>query len=128
MRSTKLVGALAVAIALAFSPVLHAQELVLPPDLSTTSATPIEIPGQGVKMGMPIPIPGNRIDRIDPRVNPEFFMGLPIPISGPTGFIGRMDYLLLNDGGVLGNTPFGYARFFSYEDYTRFLRLHPPTR
>ena len=103
------------------------QTLVLPPDLGTTSATPIEIPGKG-RMSLPRPIPKGGVDRFDPRRSPEYFMGMPVPLPRPERTIGQFDYVRLSDGGVLGNTPFGYARFFSLEDYQLFLRKHPPTR
>ena len=117
----------ATAIAIVAGVSAFAQTIVLPPGIGTMSATPIEIPGKGL-VSLPIPIPSYGIDTFDPRRLPEYFMALPIPLSRPTGVIGRFEYRVFDDGGVLGNTPFGYARFFSLGDYQKFLRKHPPTR
>jgi hypothetical protein len=127
MKHSTKIGAIAVIAGFMLVSPAVSQTVVLPPDLSTTSATPIEIPGKGRVM-LPAPIPKGSVDRFDPRKMPEYFMGMPIPLSRNARSIGRFDFIELNDGGVFGNTPFGYARFYSLEEYQLFLRKHPPKR
>ncbi|HKL69975.1 hypothetical protein [Salibaculum sp.] len=93
-------------------------------DQSGTRVRPLD--GGASVMVMPVPIPGDGIERIDPTRIPGAFSVLPIPLTDPerVAMQGPFTYAVLRDGSIYGDTNFGYARFQDLTTYRAFLRGH----